>query len=739
MEYVNGRAGQAPLPASDVLASQASDAAWVRTRRQVRVGDDFVQVPFPRVVSASERPVAAAIESYKREAAVVDGRLSREVTVEQKGSALADLCDGLRTDTGIQLVAGQSVADEKVTLFCRKVPLREVMRQLSRPFGYTWLRSGKTGDYRYELVQDLRSQLLEEELRNRDRNEALLALDREIQRYRPYLGLTPDEALARSKTASPEEKRLLDQLARTGWGPMQMYSRLSRQDLAALRAGQALTFSQEPKPGEKPLPPDLARGVLECNRGWRLVKGEKGFGLTSDLADPRAVPLTADPDARAKVALWISQSELGVFTLDGVSGAFPLNSDNWGTMDGTGTPLAVGMSPAVLKPDNAAANAKLTRDPALRPRVTLQLEARSSKLEAQSRSAATPSFEPDRVPAHGADGGRRQERVADAEPERPEPKVTSADALEALYRATGTPIVSDYYTRLYKPATLVVRNMSLFDALNHLADTTRSRWSKGDAWLQFRSTSFYDDRLKEVPNRLLAHWAASRREHGSLTLEDLVEIAQLPDAQLDASDMAEGARELWGLAEWDLSRSTTQRPHLRYLAQFTPAQRQEAMTPAGLPFARMNLAQQQRYISLAFHAGARPLESLDELEGAVLRVDYKLPGWFEWRMPTLDALEWVVPLQPGREGRRALRPSVRERTREATLQAVRRFDPWLREAMAQAVTRADPRLEAAARSDEQGIAPTRRSLTIIYIPGLVNNRPIHVLRAAQDLTTGTGW
>src|SRR5262249_3828031 len=159
--------------------------------------------------------------------------------------------------------------------------------------------------------------------------------------------------------ASPEEKRLLDQLARPGWGPMQMYARLSAQDLASLRAGQTMTFSQSPKPGERPLPPDLARGVLECNRGWRLVKGAEGFGLTSDLSDPRSVPLTADPDARAKVALWISQSELGVFTLDGVSGAFPVNSNRWGTMDGTGTPLAVGISPTVLRPDNAGANAKL--------------------------------------------------------------------------------------------------------------------------------------------------------------------------------------------------------------------------------------------------------------------------------------------------------------------------------------------------------------------------------------------
>src|SRR5207247_3545244 len=120
-------------------------------------------------------------------------RLTQKVTCAFKGTALADLCEALKQETGIHLAAGNSVADEKVTLFCEKTPLREVMRQLSRPFGYTWLRSGTPGQYRYALAQDLRSQLAEQELRNRDRDQALLALEREVDRYRPYLRFSPDE------------------------------------------------------------------------------------------------------------------------------------------------------------------------------------------------------------------------------------------------------------------------------------------------------------------------------------------------------------------------------------------------------------------------------------------------------------------------------------------------------------------------------------------------------------------
>jgi hypothetical protein len=203
-----------------------SVSEWERieasVRQTIQAQDDFVQIPFPRLAATSDDQVAQAVESYKREAAVVDPHLAREVTCAFKAMALSDLCERLRTDTGIQLVAGNSVADEKVTLFCQKQPLRDVMRQLSRPFGYVWLRSGKSGGYRYELAQDLKSQLLEEELRNHDRNAALLALDQELGRYRPYLDLSPDEALARARTATGEEKKRLERYAAWGWGPVQI-------------------------------------------------------------------------------------------------------------------------------------------------------------------------------------------------------------------------------------------------------------------------------------------------------------------------------------------------------------------------------------------------------------------------------------------------------------------------------------------------------------------------------------
>src|SRR5205807_1011715 len=96
--------------------------------------------------------------------------------------------------------------------------------------------------------------------------------------------------------------------------------RLSPQELTALRAGQRLQFSEVPRVGEQPLPPDVGRGALQTMRDFRFfIQGGR-----SEVADaksaPHGLPLTAVPEARGTVYLTMRQSELGQFTLDGGSG-----------------------------------------------------------------------------------------------------------------------------------------------------------------------------------------------------------------------------------------------------------------------------------------------------------------------------------------------------------------------------------------------------------------------------------
>ena len=195
--------------------------------------------------------------------------------------------------------------------------------------------------------------------------------------------------------------------------------------------------------------------------------------------------------------------------------------------------------------------------------------------------------------------------------------------------------------------------------------------------------------------------------------------------------MAEGAREWWGLVEWDLARSIHLREHLRYLAGFTPAQRQEAMSDTGLLFATMSGAQQWQFLSysLVDHSLFSPLPSLDEFAEATVRVECTQPGWFQWGDPDLswNWTRWMMA-DPGREGRWRPRPTVRERTREAALQAARRIDLAIQQPAVHTIGnhRAQPQPESPVLLEEQ-IFPTKLNLTFVYIPGFSNARPLHIV------------
>jgi hypothetical protein len=387
------------------------------------------------------------------------------------------------------------------------------------------------------------------------------------------------------------------------------------------------------------------------------------------------------------VDLALQQTELGQFALVGSPSLFTPSSVTPGFDAGGDAgeeiqgPLAVGMSPAVLRPNNQAATACLALDSRLCSVVTL------------------PSLSPCR--------GRN---------ERPD-NVTSADVLEALHRATGMPVAADFYTWLYQSEAVSVKSQPLFDTLNQLADAMRLRWNKDGGWLQFRSVSFYDDRIKEVPNRLLTRWVSARQRQGWLTLDEICEIATLSDAQLDAVGMAEGAQDCWGLAEWGLARHPWLRCHLHFLAGLSADQRRDAQSATGLAFARLTLAQQQQFIGLALWPDDSPIESLTEIEGAALRVDYTQPDWFQRVVAEGNWPDWVTILEPGPQGQRAIRPPVRERTRAAALQAALQVDPHASEAQ---------------------IQPTERHLRVLYLPGVSNRRAIHLVGDDNDAYWRTG-
>jgi hypothetical protein len=85
--------------------------------------------------------------------------------------------------------------------------------------------------------------------------------------------------------------------------------------------------------------------------------------------EPDSIPISRVPEVRASVTLSLDQKELGQYGLNGLTGYYgpdPLNRRT------TAGPYAIGRSPRVVQPDNARANARLAKEPALQSQLSIQ-------------------------------------------------------------------------------------------------------------------------------------------------------------------------------------------------------------------------------------------------------------------------------------------------------------------------------------------------------------------------------
>jgi len=610
---------------------------------------DFITVTVPTIATADPSGAAAAVREQQKRAQLVDPRLQREVTLHVKAASLEELCAELKEQTRVDLSATAGVRDEKVTVLVKDMPARNVLRAVARLFGYVWARSGEDGEYRYALTQTLSDRLAEEELRNRDTRAALVALDDQLARFAPLSGLSREELKRRLPGASPEEKKQIELLLKsTGWGGLQVYSRLVPRDLVQLRTGREVQFGIKGGQPDYQLPPAWEQPLLE---GMRMtLPGPDGF------FNP-AQKLGAYPI----VGLKLNRSELGRMTLE--SSAFVFWRGDEGVDQGVGTidVLATAQSPSVAAPHNAELNralrgqAPFTRTVSIRPKPSCP---RSEPRSPQALAALT-AEERARVLA-----AEEREAQDPQDGDVPAPHVTTADVWEAVHEATGMPVIADSYMRLYPQTRTVRERTPLFEALNGLGDTLGLRWKQDGGVLLGRSTSYFWDKLKEVPNRSLKRWRESAERAGGLPLGDLLSMASSPDEQLDSAVVGQAVRHCWSLPEWRLLRSSQSptRELARMLAALPPDALQGALSETGLSCRELPRAAQRQLAELA------PSELLNGIpaETVRLRVTYAPSGWKVWSGQLVGAggAEYLGPL-----------PLAYAKTPEAALAAATRLDP----------------------------------------------------------------
>jgi hypothetical protein len=598
--------------------------------------------PLPPRESADPQgaAVAPAVTTRVKQTSVADARLFRKVTLRLKRVSLTDFCAQLQAQTGVELRASRAVADEKVTIFVKEQRARDLMRAVARLFGYFWSRSGAEGAYRYELDQDLKSQLAEEELRNRDANAALLALDAEMAKYRPYLEMSFEqfEKLGEQfQKLGEQDRKTVRFLAPIfhggGWGGVQLYHRLTPAERAALAAGQELVFRPDAPNQDRRLPAEWQRPMLESIDSHADVNGQ-------------VVPIKDVPGIQVnQIRLRINRSELGQASLAvRLSKTWPGQYGPSGSM--LDLELATGRSPSVANPDNATANGALRGRPPFDRLVSWHPEPSCPGLKGVWTEETAP------MP--------RIWMLHDLK----QPHVFSADVWEAVHRETGLPIVADAYTRLCPVAKVVVSRKTLFAALCQVGDAMGERWTKDGDFLLGRSTSYFWDKLKEVPNRFLQRWTKDRDANGGLPLADFLEMASLSDQQLGSGLVAEGIMFGWGLREWSSLVEVETRRRARFLATLTPEQRQRALQPSRLPF--KDLTPEQQQAAFQREEEARQVTESERGYAAPIKPDWWLHAAVcAWYVPA----GWYLVSSPGGPG------PIGGRTAAEALAAARRVYP----------------------------------------------------------------
>jgi hypothetical protein len=638
--------------------------------------DDFVRIPLPRLAAADPRAAAEAVKAYEKEAQTVDARLVQKVTLQSKATSLEDLCQELSRQTRVKLTAGRGVADEKATVLVKELPARDVMRAVARLFGYVWARSGSQGAYRYALTQDLRSQLAEQEMRTRDLNEALLALDEKMAAYDPVAGLSPSQIKERMATAKGDERRVLARSLGLPWGGIQLYQRLTPAERAALGQGRELRFSSDAaRPGQR-IPPEWVRpllgtwemGITQDGPGGRATFSQRGF--IQDQSKPYT-PIEDADGATAIVQLKVDHSELGRVSLQADTSFFvSLNGGQPGL--GSNNVLAEAQSPSVARPNNRVANSALKLQEPFVGTVSLKPEASCptlrAELEQRKPGQGPPSAE--ELNRSAAAGGKVLSSDAmDSLVRLKRAHLTSADVWEAVHAVSGLPVVADSYSRLYDPKSVALEKRALFEVLCHASDEMGVRWRKDGQFLLARSTSFFWDKLKETPNRDLQRWRRNKLEQNGLPFNDLVDMALLPDDQLDSQRVGEVVGHCWGLPEWDLLQEPigyySPRPWLRWLSNLPPGSRSAAVSASGLSLRGLTGAVQEEVVALLGIQGGTPRDLLESLSDRRVRIGYASEGSYEWS----------PKLGPGRDqNQAAILPVISASTAEAALAAAKLVD-----------------------------------------------------------------
>jgi beta-lactamase regulating signal transducer with metallopeptidase domain len=553
-------------------------------------GSSLLSEPDARLIAPERSP--SALEGV--------AGLEKSVTYTETKIPLGELIRKVAKDTGTPLVAAKEVADEPVAVIVKDFSARTLLEQLAALLDYRWSKRGNESARHYEIWQDLASKQREEALRQAAAAEPMTRLRDELQRLQKIAALTPAQieqivsdgekraeqlgmlspVRLRELSSTPEERARRQRLNRA-----QTLSRPITQALVhfldQLKAGEwsiltttgQLRYSTDPHLGELPLPDDIVR-ELRASRPSTYAPGAKSF-----FPDPAAEERVRGRDQMMRLE-WVTAPGFTV-TLQMDT---KLRPDGSLSLTAKAEPIRNGPPPRLAE---AGVGFEVGGGSA---GFTYGFMVCVSPAGASAEEGETPERREDL--AKDPVLGRQKEFRPDTTRESPRDQAAGSFIQRfgpEIVRLYGVQIIADAYW----PSTVVsidrfpAEPVALFALLDRYTSTTH-RWDREGSLLRLRSRTWFLDRPREVPLRLVRRWEAIYERQGALPLPEYLEmVVGLNDGQIGSlTNLA----NITGIQP-DLYQVEPASSALRLYRALSPSQQQALWQGQRLPLARMSPSQ----------------------------------------------------------------------------------------------------------------------------------------------------
>jgi hypothetical protein len=490
-----------------------------------------------------------------------DVRLRERVSLAVGRSPLGTLLGELGRKISVSIRAAPDVADEPAMLYVTDKPASTVMQQLATLFNFQWRLAGSTAPRTYELYQDIKSKQEEEALRTAERLRAVQGLQSAIHERAAMVQRTP-ATLEREADQLAKDLRTHDTGTRTSNEQVPTASYRTPELAGSLLNDESINRLRQMA---VPLHRALFHVVraLSSNQWNLLLQGfpivfstqkQKGtFDFPSDAAEElRSAPPTRDlwptptnivspvdaltyqeSEERRREA-WASAAGYHVIVW------LQFSSDAFNFLDFVS-------SVAVTQDVHAVLNAVPIADmPAtfqgLKPEATGLTISSHEVLAAQGPDEAVATTkESDTLLEKAERDAAKRSRAFNVEPSAPRDDIpwlqapALTDVVPAIAETFGINIVADAYRprRVVLPPGASRGEQTLRQVLDEYVRPL-AHWKVEAPFLQIRSSTWYSDRLSEIPQRTVTYWVTRLKQQKFLSLKDVVELVlSLRDEQLE--------------------------------------------------------------------------------------------------------------------------------------------------------------------------------------------------------------